>query len=98
MNDKLRGLEFDMVVLDELSDMNKEMQKMMDNITKQLDADVWGTFNWGTKTGRVPERYCTYCKFPKLSHEAYSNTYSDGHPFFNDNLEFLEWKCKKRGI
>ena len=93
MNDKLRGLELDIVMLDEMADMTKEMQKMMDKITIDIETNLWGTI-----TGRVPERYCIYCKFPRTSHEDYSARYSDGHPFLNDNLEFLEWKCKKRGI
>lgn len=98
MSDKLNGRELDMIVYDESAHVT---QKMMDHLTKLIKSNLLynGGFEvWGTTTGRIPERYCIYCKAAQTGHMAYSDDYSDGHPFFNNNLEYLEYESIRRGI
>ncbi len=43
------------------------------------------TFNWVYIDELVPHLDCTLCKVSILEHQG------QGHPFFKDNLEYLEW-------
>jgi hypothetical protein len=51
---------------------------------------------FGLQTGGIEGKSCMYCKSSQYEHAAYSDTYSDGHPFFCDNLEYLEWLDAKK--
>lgn len=88
MDDKLNGLKFgDVVFFDEMSQFTKDME---DLIQKIEDNQV--IFSLGSPI----QPACIYCKANQHRHDEYSREYSDGHPFFKGNLEYLEWLDKKR--
>jgi len=89
---KLNGVKPDMIVFDEIANITPEQEKHLEKIMRLATM-------YGTKTGRfysMPERYCTYCKHAQTGHMPYVDEYSDGHPFFNNNLEYLEWESERR--
>ena len=42
----------------------------------------------------IPERICSHCKVSVYQHEVNGESILN-HPFFNDNLEYLEWEASK---
>jgi len=91
---KLNGAKLDMIVFDEVASMTSEQEKHLEKIMRLATM-------YGTKTGRfssAPERICSYCKHEQFGHQPYTDEYSDGHPFFNNNLEYLEWLSERKTL
>lgn len=91
MDDELRGITFDHVVYDEIADMTAVQEKAMSDM---VDAMMYSYNVWGTVTARI--RTCCKCKKIHEQH-PWAQDYYD-HPFFNNNLEMLEWECQKRKV
>jgi hypothetical protein len=89
-SNELRGQKLDMVVFDEIADITAVQEKAMSDMVDAMTYNLWGT-----TTGRIwtqPERICSFCKVYKQHHYK---TEAGGHPFFHNNLEYLEWVAEK---
>lgn len=62
---------------------------VFDPVTTRLE--VFNGVTWHT----LGDRLCLVCKYAESDHEQYSLTYSDGHKFVGDNLEYLEYKYEQ---
>jgi hypothetical protein len=83
---ELRGIKLNHVVFDEAADMTPEQEKKLEKIMRLATM-------YGTMTGRISCRTCSHCKQVHETHPFVQDRYD--HPFFNNNLEYLEWRYAK---
>lgn len=92
MNDnQLNGKEIDIVYVDEIANITAVQEKVLSDMVDSMHYSLWGTI-----TGRIQARMCSHCKKVHEKHPWIQEIYYD-HPFFNNNLEYLEWEASKRG-
>lgn len=87
MSEELRGRELKMVVYDESAHVT---QKLMDHLTSLIESNIWGATKWGTTPKPNP---CALCKVDYFYHGTVTP-----HPFFNNNLEYLEYESTRKGL
>jgi hypothetical protein len=50
----------------------------------------------GVVTLKFEERICSFCKVSEHQHKDGANRTIMNHPFFTNNLEYLEWKAHEQ--
>lgn len=55
---------------------------------------VWNGKVWKVVTNEI--LYCSLCKKADWSHAPYDMFDEINHPFFNNNLEYLEWASERQ--